>query len=467
MLGVIAFGLKGNRNMEEGAENQDQDQVSDGEIATLESIAVDKTDENWADPSVNEETRQRRSISWTWIKEKLSAIYAGLIKMSIFIVILTILIPLVRDIYQERVIFIPFEVPAELKKKGYNGTVVVKKLKDRIGDFRIGGSLALAIFSKDPKLENQENALKEGPDIQIPGTGVSLRDLVTYLRKALCKPYKRVDGEITIIKNQEKLQLTIRVQGAPGENFIEDIKGVEALIEKGAEYVLKILDPLTLGRYYYWKRDLKSMKELVAFIWKSGPSSQERAVAYLIEGYIHFEEKDLDRALEAWETAVFFDPNAPEPYTLKGIVLDIKGKYKDAITQYKNALTHDPEYLAALNNWGIALCKLDRRADAIAKFRKTLEINPDYAEAYNNIGCVMVMEKRYNKAIGLIKEAVNLDLDNPIFYESWAEALTGLKRYDDAIIKYKKVVELDPDGDSGKAARKSINALTGKKDQEP
>ena len=64
----------------------------------------------------------------------------------------------------------------------------------------------------------------------------------------------------------------------------------------------------------------------------------------------------------------------------------IKGRFDEAIENYRKAIQINPNYSEALNNLGVALADKGRFDEAIENFRKAIQINPNRTETYINLG---------------------------------------------------------------------------------
>jgi len=146
------------------------------------------------------------------------------------------------------------------------------------------------------------------------------------------------------------------------------------------------------------------------------------------EGYLWYEKKDYQKAIECYDKAIEIDPDLAPAYLFKGLMLSALGKYQKAIECFDEAIEHfdkiikresnyleeylgeefmsynhlvseyqttyyklvelHKEILAPLyNNKGIVLEKLGKYKEAIASYECTLVIKPnDYdAAARRNI----------------------------------------------------------------------------------
>ncbi|BAY37673.1 tetratricopeptide repeat protein [Nostoc sp. NIES-2111] len=155
------------------------------------------------------------------------------------------------------------------------------------------------------------------------------------------------------------------------------------------------------------------------------------------------------RALEAIEKAIQSQPNNPNLYNEKSVVLnDLKGytqaeaainkaidlspraafflnrgyfyyeqkKWDLALADYTQALKINPQLALAYNNRGL-LYKEPKKWDlALADYNQALKINPQYAEAYYNRGLVYYEQKKWELALADFTQALKI---NPQFAQAY------------------------------------------------
>jgi tetratricopeptide (TPR) repeat protein len=60
-----------------------------------------------------------------------------------------------------------------------------------------------------------------------------------------------------------------------------------------------------------------------------------------------------------------------------------KGRFEEAIENYRKAIQINPNFAVALNNLGAALATEGRFDEAIENFRKAIQVNPNFVAAQN------------------------------------------------------------------------------------
>jgi tetratricopeptide (TPR) repeat protein len=121
------------------------------------------------------------------------------------------------------------------------------------------------------------------------------------------------------------------------------------------------------------------------------------------------------------------------------------GRLKEAIAQFRMALSFAPDYVQARDNLAGALFLNGDIEEAIAQYRKVLEINPHYVEAYNNLGNVLDAKGRADEAIALYGKALAIKPDYVEARYDLGLALFKQGELDEAIAQYRKTLEINPD----------------------
>ena len=106
--------------------------------------------------------------------------------------------------------------------------------------------------------------------------------------------------------------------------------------------------------------------------------------------------------LSLWSDVVKKSPYKARPYIWVGLAYQKAGLINEAISQYKKALSLNPNLADAAdahNNLG--LCYFDKGLlnEAVMEFEHAIRIIPNYIPAHNNLGFIYIHMKRYKKAL--------------------------------------------------------------------
>ena len=210
---------------------------------------------------------------------------------------------------------------------------------------------------------------------------------------------------------------------------------------------------------------------------------------YYFLGDLASDEKDYDRAIEHFATALRLNPNfEPVYYELAGVYImhqqpqnalnllekarkRFKGRflleyytglahgakkdYQEAIKSYIAAEVFakaaEPERLTAVFyfQYGAAYERAGEHVEAERLFKKSLELNPRFPEALNYLG-YMWAERGQNleEARKHIEEALALEPQNGAFLDSMAWVMFQLKRPAEALVWMEKAVALNEEPDA-------------------
>lgn len=127
----------------------------------------------------------------------------------------------------------------------------------------------------------------------------------------------------------------------------------------------------------------------------------------------------------------------------KAVQAHLAGKLPQAIAEYQDALTLNPEFSQAHCNLGLIFNQQHNYAKALSEFRKALAINPKDAITYNGIGAALRAEKDMVGAIKNWQTAVSLDPKLATAHYNLGTAYEMQKDTDRAMESYKQAVKND------------------------
>ncbi|VEN73256.1 conserved hypothetical protein [Candidatus Desulfarcum epimagneticum] len=369
-------------------------------------------------------------------KETVAILYQLGIKVSVFVSLFLVVVQSIKEVVDDKVVFVPFKVPPALEEQGYVGEIFVSQIANHID-----------LIRRDVERNDKENfitiaAFDDSQDIEIPGAGISLKDITGFLRGFFGTSVRNISGSVVL--QEDKLQLTVNMSGRAPYVFEGSLADLSEMIRKAAVHILKNMDPFTLGKYYNIKKDEASMLALAKHIRDHYADESELVTAHLIEGLYYYNRGRYEDALYEWESATINDPENLKALLYQGWALDELGRFDEAVALYRKIVEIDPKNPGAYNNWAIVLYKMSKSDEAIKKFQKLVEVSPDYAKGYNNWGYLLFEYHEYEKGIEMIKKAIRLDPKNPDFYESLAEGYLKVGKNREAIAQIKQALRLNP-----------------------
>jgi tetratricopeptide (TPR) repeat protein len=153
-----------------------------------------------------------------------------------------------------------------------------------------------------------------------------------------------------------------------GWRFARDLKeayGVSAFLEKPFQ-----LDELWSTVERTWAETRRKRMDT-----RRLPAEAKKAVA---EGIKLFKANDLDGAIERFRAGIQIDPlSAKLHYQLATLLLRKKGMVFQAMQQFEEAVTLDPEMLSALRNLAILYQSKGFKNKAVEMWERALRSTPD------------------------------------------------------------------------------------------
>ncbi|MBI5640989.1 MAG: tetratricopeptide repeat protein [Nitrospirae bacterium] len=234
--------------------------------------------------------------------------------------------------------------------------------------------------------------------------------------------------ESSIIPNAEMI-FEHRVY-LPSVGFFMAITAGMALMTEGSgagrQFVGKAIASLTAVTIFFlavlafsrnaaWKQEIFLWEDIVR-------KSPEKARPHYNLGIIYNRKGRYDEAINEFRTALRIDPGFADVHYSFGVVYKDLRRYDEAIQELKSAIglyrkfsMSKPvgggilNYAYAHNNLGAVYMDMGRYEEAIAEFRKALEVFPAYAYAYNNLGVVYKKTGRYGEARRSFESALRID----------------------------------------------------------
>jgi protein O-mannosyl-transferase len=172
-------------------------------------------------------------------------------------------------------------------------------------------------------------------------------------------------------------------------------------------------------------------------------------------GTIMLQQRDFAKALEQFNLALQTKQQDPMIWNGLGMAKAHLGRMDEAISNYRHALSLDPNYGYALANLGAVLLAQKKYDEAIEMCERALRLRPDQAETHAALAAALWNRGRVDESIWHGRKAVELnpDLLDARFNLGWALYKNG--NYDEAIAHLEYVLRFDPER---QAARTALNA---------
>ena len=180
------------------------------------------------------------------------------------------------------------------------------------------------------------------------------------------------------------------------------------------------------------------------------------ASAHYNRGNSYYQKGNYNQAISDYTDAIRHNPSFARAYDNRGVVYLRMGNYDQAIQNYNEAIRLDPGNALTYNNRGSAY---DNRGDhggaiadydrAIADFTQAIRLDtlegPRKAWPFNNRGNTHRAKGQYDRAIADFDQAIRLNPDYAIAFNNRGLAYDGKGQHDRAIADYDEAIRLMPD----------------------
>jgi tetratricopeptide (TPR) repeat protein len=120
-----------------------------------------------------------------------------------------------------------------------------------------------------------------------------------------------------------------------------------------------------------------------------------------------------EQAILDYDEAISINPNFSLAYSNRGVAHEAAGLFQRAIADYSKAIALDPSFRAAFNNRCYALAESGHAAEAMPDCDKAVMLQSRDARAWDSRGFVYFLLGRYSEAIHDLDEALTLDSNMP------------------------------------------------------
>jgi tetratricopeptide (TPR) repeat protein len=356
------------------------------------------------------------------------------------------------------VVIEPVAIPEEMQKNGFSPRSVAQSIVDR-----------MLLMQEVAQLRTKRVPLQPSwseLDIKVPGSELSVRSVVQYLKRETGNEDTRMEGELT--KENGKLHLVMRQSGSETgviSDFSGDPEHLDELLNQSAEAALSEVQPCIVAAYWY-SVEFKSRKydKAMQAVQKCLASDDKDNVAqgYNLWGNMLADRGQYDEAVAKYTLAAG-DGNkcvSAEACVNIGKSRASRGDNLAAIEQYKNAISSDSTVADAYASWGDSLSVTGRYAEAAAKCNVALKLDPTTKWPALCVGLARKSEGKIQEAVHSFTEALEFakrksahtgrrtgpDVD--VNYSDMAalacRALWELGRYQEALAQCQLSSALDP-----------------------
>lgn len=181
-------------------------------------------------------------------------------------------------------------------------------------------------------------------------------------------------------------------------------------------------------------------------LWQDCAKKSEKKVRpHYNLGNILLEKGRYDEAIEQYRKTIELDNKHVKGYNNIGIALAMQGKIDEAIKSYEAALAINNFHVNSINNLGIALAEKGNIQEAIDSYLRVLQINPMHEKAHFNLGIILTRNGKIIEAKEHFSEAIRTKPDFAEAHNELAGVFAKLGRKEEATKHLTMALELEPD----------------------
>lgn len=176
------------------------------------------------------------------------------------------------------------------------------------------------------------------------------------------------------------------------------------------------------GRFYWNKRDAKSVKLGLGYFQQAVQDDPKYALGYvgLADSYLVLAGNQwlepavaLPKAAAAAHKALALNPDLAEAYTALANIDQSEWHWKQADRNYRRALALNPGYALARQWYSYFLGEMGRTREAVAEARRAAALDPLSPVIAANVGQLLYCSHRYKQAEAVVRKAIPF---NPNFF---------------------------------------------------
>ena len=169
---------------------------------------------------------------------------------------------------------------------------------------------------------------------------------------------------------------------------------------------------------------------------------EQAASAWRTKGGSLADAGQADKALAAYDRAIFFDPNSASCWICRAEALDRLGRQEDRLAAAEKALQSEPNSEHGWQHKGAALRELGRAGEALKAFDAALALNPKSQTACFNRLSLLMETGQYAEAVPAADLALAADLKHPSARaNAWSMKLYAMGK----LGRWKEVLERVPE----------------------
>lgn len=208
---------------------------------------------------------------------------------------------------------------------------------------------------------------------------------------------------------------------------------------KGAKEVAHQASTLNLRNFKLEEINAKiNQKEQYSLSWRLLDQSQLESLEQLLN------RRDFDNLEKTCQELLKENSKSPLLYNLIGCAIQDDARQNEIFSAFKTAITLKPDYVEAMNNYGVALEKFGKYEEALRVLHNAVEINSRYSNAFYNLGNVYRKLKNFEEAYKSYQLAIKFNPKHIVAMNNLGVMLLDFGKINLSIENLKKATDIDP-----------------------
>jgi tetratricopeptide (TPR) repeat protein len=129
-----------------------------------------------------------------------------------------------------------------------------------------------------------------------------------------------------------------------------------------------------------------------------------KAKLYNILGYLYETDRNLNKAMYAYDRAIELDPTLMKAKTNLGFVYQRQRDFEAALKLYKKILAENPKNVGIMNQLAFTYELMKKPKPALSTYKRALEIDPSHMDTYDNLAMLYKKMGRKEEMAEILKK---------------------------------------------------------------
>ena len=222
-----------------------------------------------------------------------------------------------------------------------------------------------------------------------------------------------------------------------------EVEIIDPLVERNRQWQ----EQIDKGNWAFQNRDFDRALQAYQAAMAIKPNSSETQLKI---AEIHFQRQEYEKARDAFAALLKLDTKNVNARNYLGYIHENLNNYEAAAQAYEGALKLDPRNLYTLNHLGLAYKQLQRLDEAEAVLRQALALDPKSTRSaskntHNYLALIYLERGETGEAIADFRESIRLFPDDVWARQQLAAIYENEGRYYEAELQYYEILQVDPE----------------------